>query len=210
MQVANLAAASGYLGAALGVAMVVPQILRTLHNRQLPGVSALSWALTAIACFTWLLYGFRTAELPQIPGNVLLVSGAVVVVLLVPSRTSASLRALALVGAAVLIGSLGYFAPPAVIGSVGGAIGVVSGLPQLVKSVRRTAAASAVSAATWALRVASQASWLTYGVLLGDLVVVFSALFLMTNALLVLGLETTRRPAAVVEPMPAIAEPIAA
>jgi uncharacterized protein with PQ loop repeat len=210
MQLAMIAAASGYLGSALGVAMVVPQILRTVRNRQLPGVSALSWALTAIACTTWLLYGVRTAELPQIPGNVLLVSGAVAVVLLVPSRSSRRLRALGLVAAALLVAVLAVLAPPAAIGSVGGAIGVVSGLPQLVRSVRRTAAVSAVSATTWALRVASQGCWLSYGVMLGDLVVVFSALFLLTNALIVLALETARRPTTVVEPIPAVAEPVAA
>lgn len=194
------AAASGYLGSALGVAMVVPQILRTLRNRQLPGVSALSWALTAIACTTWLLYGVRTAEVPQIPGNVLLVTGAVAVVLLVPSRATAAVRALALGAAAVAVGMLAYVAPPAVLGAVGGAIGVVSGLPQLVRSLRRASTASAVAPLTWALRVASQASWLTYGVLVGDLVVVCSAAFLMSNALLVLVLETARRPVPAGEP----------
>jgi uncharacterized protein with PQ loop repeat len=210
MHIATVAAAAGYLGAALGVAMVVPQIVRTLRNRQLTGVSALSWALTAIACSTWLLYGVRTAELPQIPGNVLLVSGAVAVVLLVPSRASRSTRALALGLAALVVGVLSVFAPPAVLGGIGGAIGVVSGLPQLVASVRRRAGASAVSAPTWALRVASQACWLTYGVLVDDFVVLVSATFLMTNALAVLLLETRRRPVAVVEALVAAPDPIAA
>jgi uncharacterized protein with PQ loop repeat len=210
MHLATIAAATGYLGSALGVAMVVPQILRTLRNRQLPGVSALSWALTAVACFTWLLYGIRTAELPQIPGNVLLVSGAVCVVLLVPSRTTPVLRALGLAGAATLVGLVAFVAPATAIGALGGAIGVISGLPQLVRSVRRTAALSAVSPVTWALRVASQTAWFSYGLMLDDLVVVFSAAFLLTNALLVLLLETTRRPAAVVEPLAVTAQPIAA
>jgi uncharacterized protein with PQ loop repeat len=210
MHMSTIAVAAGYLGSALGVAMVVPQIVRTLRNRELPGVSALSWALTAVACTTWLLYGVRTAEIPQIPGNVLLVSGAVAVVLLVPSRTSRPVRALALVVAAVLVAVLAVLAPPAAIGTVGGAIGVVSGLPQLLRSVRRTAGVSAVSATTWALRVASQACWLSYGALLGDLVVVFSALFLLTNALVVLALETARRPVAIVAPIAAQAEPLAA
>jgi uncharacterized protein with PQ loop repeat len=210
MQLDTIAVATGYLGSALGVAMVVPQVLRTLRNRQLPGVSALSWALTAIACATWLLYGIRTAEIPQIPGNVLLVSGAVAVVLLVPSRTTPVVRALGLTAAATLIGLLAVVAPPAVIGGVGGGIGVVSGLPQLIRSLRRTAAVSAVSPLTWALRVASQAAWLGYGLMLHDLVVVFSASFLLTNALLVLLLETTRRSVPVLDPATVAAEPIAA
>jgi uncharacterized protein with PQ loop repeat len=207
---AVIAAATGYLGSALGVAMVVPQILRTLRDRTMPGVSAMSWALTAIACTTWLFYGIRTAEIPQIPGNVLLVSGAVAVVLLVPARLAPSLRALGLAATATVIGLLAFIAPPAAVGAVGGAIGVISGLPQLVRSFRRTAAVSAVSPLTWALRVASQASWLSYGLMLRDYVVVFSATFLLTNALLVLLLETVRRPAVVLDEVAPATEPIAA
>jgi uncharacterized protein with PQ loop repeat len=200
MHLAAVAVGAGYLGSALGVAMVVPQILRTLRNRRLPGVSALSWALTAMACTTWLFYGLRTAEIPQIPGNVLLVTGAVAIVLLVPSRTNPAVRAFGLAATAALLGGLAAVVPPAVIGSIGGLIGVVSGLPQLVSSLRRTAAASAVSPLTWALRVASQASWLSYGLMLHDLVVAFSAVFLLTNALAVLLLETARRPSAASPP----------
>src|SRR3954467_12959720 len=210
MQLSTVAAASGYLGSALGVAMVVPQILRTIGNRRLPGVSALSWALTALACTSWLLYGIRTGEIPQIPGNVLLVSGAVAVVLvsgggalvpLVPSRTSPLVRALGLAWCAALAGVLALVAPPAVLGAVGVLLGLVSGLPQLARSMRRRAGVSAVSPLTWALRVASQASWLSYGLMLRDLTVALSATFLLTNALLVLLIETVRRPVAT--PVPA-------
>jgi uncharacterized protein with PQ loop repeat len=210
MHTAAIAAATGYLGSALGVAMVVPQILRTLRNRTMPGVSALSWALTATACTTWLCYGIRTAEVPQIPGNVLLVSGAVAVVLLVPSRTSTAVRAIGLGATGTVIGLLALIAPAAALGALGGVIGVVSGLPQLIRSLRRTTAASAVSPLTWALRVASQASWFSYGLLVHDLVVVFSASFLLTNALLVLLLETVRGPAPAVDAASPVAEPIAA
>jgi uncharacterized protein with PQ loop repeat len=210
MDTAAVAAAAGYLGSALGVAMVFPQILRTLRDRRLPGVSALSWALMAIACATWLGYGIRTGELPQIPGNVLLVSGAVVVVLIVPSRTPQLLRALGLAAAGGLLCVLALVAPPAVIGTIGGAIGVVSGLPQLVRSARRASAVSAVSPLTWGLRGASQASWLSFALLVHDRVVALSATFLLTNALLVLLLETTRRPARPVARLDSAEEPIAA
>ena len=210
MEAATFAAAAGYLGSALGVAMVIPQILRTLRNRRLPGVSALSWALMAIACATWLCYGIRTAELPQIPGNVLLVSGAVVVVLLVPSGTPQLLRALGLIAAAGLLGVLAVGTPPAVIGGLGGAIGVVSGLPQLVRSARRRSAVSAVSPSAWALRAASQACWLSFALLLGDTVVAISAILLLTNALLVLMFETGRRPVPTRDLADVAAEPIAA
>jgi len=184
----------GYFGSILGVAMVVPQIVRTYRNRTLPGVSAISWALTAISCFTWLLYGVRTAELPQIPGNVLLVSGAVTVVLAVPSVRSVGYRAIALFGAGAAVAVIAFLVPSGVVGGLGFAIGLVSGLPQLVVSLTRRSGESAVSVLTWGLRVACQASWLMYAILIGDMVVTVSAAFLGASAALVLAAELLRRP----------------
>jgi uncharacterized protein with PQ loop repeat len=201
MQLHLIAEASGYLGSVLGVAMVVPQIIRTYANRSLPGVSAMSWALTALSCLTWMSYGVLTDELPQIPGNVLLVSGAVVVVLAVPSATSVSRRALGLGGAAAALVAIAALLPAPAVGMVGFGIGLVSGLPQIIVSLSRHSAASAVSLLTWALRVASQACWFFYAVALGDLVVAVSAAFLLSSAALVLGTELARRRAA--SPVPA-------
>jgi uncharacterized protein with PQ loop repeat len=190
------AVASGYVGSGLGVAMVVPQILRTLGNRALPGVSALSWALTALSCTGWLTYGVRTGELPQIPGNVLLVSGAVAVVLLVPSTSAVGTRVAGLVGSGVVLGVLATIAPAPVLGAGAFAIGMVSGVPQIAKSIsRRATAESAVSLLTWSLRVASQACWFGYAFLIGDITVMVSAAFLLSSALVVVGAELTRRPA---------------
>ena len=107
-----LAVAAGYLGAALGVLMVLPQIARTLKNRSLPGVSAMSWALTALSCGTWMLYGLRAHEFPQVPGNILMVTGSVVVVLAVPSATSIRTRAIGLAAPAAVIGGLATVLPP--------------------------------------------------------------------------------------------------
>lgn len=183
----------GYFASALGVAMVVPQIGRTLRDRTAPGVSALSWALTALACFSWLLYGLRTHELPQVPGNVLLVSGAVAVVLMVPSGTSMRVRGALLATAAVTIAGLSPMLPAAALGSVGFGIGLFSGIPQLVASLtRRTGGPSAVSVPTWMLRAASQACWLTYALLLSDAMVTVSAVYLLASALLVVVAELAR------------------
>src|SRR5512146_2427814 len=117
--------------------MTVPQIVRTLRDRSLPGVSALSWAMTALACTTWMLYGFRSGELPQIPGNVLLVTGAVIIVFAVPSTASVPLRALGLTAPAALLGVLAASAPPAAIGFVAFGIGLVSAAPQAARSLSR-------------------------------------------------------------------------
>jgi len=205
MELRHFAEGLGYLGSALGVAMVVPQIVRTYRNRTLPGVSAMSWALTAISCLTWLLYGVRTAEVPQIPGNVLLVSGAVVVVLAVPSARSVGYRATALLAAASSVTVIAFLVPSSAIGGLGFAIGLVSGLPQLLVSLSRRSGESAVSLLTWGLRVACQASWLMYAILIGDMVVTVSAAFLGACAALVLGAELVRRPQPAPAPTPVLA-----
>jgi uncharacterized protein with PQ loop repeat len=191
----DIAVASGYLGATLGVSMTVPQIVRTLRDRTVPGVSALSWAMIALACTSWMLYGFRTGEIPQIPGNVLLVSGAVVIALAVPSSTSTALRATGLAVAGLAIGALATVAPPPAIGILAFGIGMVSALPQTVRSLSRSrAGASAVSLPAWWLRVASQLCWFFYAVVVQDLTVTISAAFITSTALVIITGELTRRP----------------
>ena len=86
----------GYLGSAIGIVVVVPQIARIVRNPQTAGVSAVTWGMSAVACSLWLRYGLRTGEAPQVPGNVILIAGATAITLLVPHPWSARRRALVL------------------------------------------------------------------------------------------------------------------
>ena len=135
MSVAVFAPVLAYTGATLGVAMVVPQIARIVRHPRLQGVSPLSWALTALACMTWLIYGVRTANPPQIPGNVLLVSGAVTVVMLVSSPSPRRSRALALAGAAAFVLLVATLVPASWVGYLALCVGLVSAWPQVYDSV---------------------------------------------------------------------------
>ena len=183
----------GYLGSALGVAMLLPQLVRTMRDRTVPGVSALSWSLTALACTSWLLYGVRTHELPQIPGNVLMVSGAAVIALAVPSVHSVARRGTALSVTGLALLALAWFAPAAVLGAIAVGMALISALPQTVKSLaRKTATRSAVSPLSWVLRIASQSCWLAYAIALHDATVAVSAVVILSNAIVVLVRETTR------------------
>jgi uncharacterized protein with PQ loop repeat len=192
----TLAVGAGYLGATLGVLMVAPQIARTLRDRARPGVSAMSWSLTALSCLTWLLYGIRAGEPPQIPGNVFMVSGAAFVVLSVPSRLSVPARAVRLALPAAILVTLAFVIPAAALGFVAFGIGLVSALPQLITSLagrERAEAESGVSVLSWLLRAASQVSWLIYAIALHDLVVTISATFILASALLLVLIELSRR-----------------
>jgi uncharacterized protein with PQ loop repeat len=197
----GLGSAAGYLGAALGVVMLVPQLARTYRDRALLGVSALTWALTALSCLTWLLYGVRADELPQIPGNVLMIVGTVLIVLAVPSPTGRPARAGWLLLAAVVLLGLATVVPPAALGVVGFGIGIASTLPQIVRSLSGPAGA-AVSIPTWLLYGVAQLFWLTYAVTHHDLIVAISAVFLIVSAVLVSGSEWRRRTGRRASPVP--------
>ena len=190
----DIAVASGYLGAALGVGMVVPQIVRTFRNRDLPGVSALSWALTATACLAWLLYGVRAREIPQIPGNIFIVSGAAVIVLAVPSALSVGARSVRLAGAAAVLIAAATVLPPAYIGYLGFVIGLSASWPQTIRSLARAHEPdSAVSVSAWVLRAGAQAAWLYYAVVMRDLTVTIAASVTLCSAVVLLYIETRRR-----------------
>lgn len=193
VSIQNIGETLGYLGAALGVAMVLPQIARTLKHRKMGGVSPLAWFLLCIACSSWLMYGVRADEFVQIPGNVLLVSGGIVVVLLVPSTVSVPRRAAALLlGISAVVG-FALLTPPIAPGVLGFGVGIFSVLPQLRASFSRSFdGPSAVSIPTWAMRTASQASWLGFAVLTRDYVVMVSAIWTMSVNAAVLTAEVRR------------------
>jgi uncharacterized protein with PQ loop repeat len=193
--VTTLALGLAYVGSAIGVAMVIPQILRIVRNPSMGGVSPWTWAITATSCVLWLTYGVRSGSLPQIPGNVLLVSGAVAIVLLVPAAWSRGRRALLLVtvtGSLVLVST--QLAPEQV-GFLAFGIGVTGMWPQVYETVwaRRGMGPSAISITSQGLKLASQACWITFAVLTLDVPVIVSAIMALSTNSVVTAVELVRR-----------------
>jgi uncharacterized protein with PQ loop repeat len=185
-----------YFGATLGVAMVVPQIIRTVRHPALAGVSPVAWGLTALACSTWLTYGLRTATIPQVPGNVLLVSGAVAVVLLVPSAWTRRRRAVVLAALWSVVMVLAWTMPVGWVGYFALLVGLFSSWPQVYDSVaglRAGEGESGVSLATWSIKVVSQSSWLVYALATGQVAVTIAASFALSTALALVVVESYRR-----------------
>jgi uncharacterized protein with PQ loop repeat len=191
----GLAIAFGYLGSVFGVVMVVPQIVRVLRHPSLSGVSPVSWSLTALGCMAWFTYGIRTQAMPQLPGNALLITGAAVVVLLVPARLSRPRRALVLAACAAVVLTAAWTVPAHTAGYVGFSIGLSATLPQLYDSVGswRAGITSGVSVSTWTLRIASQVCWLAYAFGTSDLPVAISASLGMVCAVILVALEASAR-----------------
>lgn len=185
----------GYLGAALGVAMVVPQIVRIVRHPSLPGVSPISWALTVFGCLLWFTYGLRSGALPQLPGNLLLICGAIAVELLMKSPTSRARRGLLLALGAGLLEATASVTPTQGVGYLAFGIGTISTWPQLYDSVGnwRAHINSGVSLSTWGLRIASQVCWLAYAVGTSDLPVGIGACVAGLTGIAMVALESAAR-----------------
>lgn len=185
----------GYVGSFFGVVMVVPQIVRILRHPGLRGVSTLSWSLSTLGCLAWLTYGLRTGSAPQIPGNLLLITGTTAVALLAAADRPRSARMLRLGGAACVVLAIAWLMPAHEVGYVGFSIGLISAWPQLYDSVGnwRAHVTSSVSVSTWALRLASQMCWLGYAIRASDVPVFVSACVSLTLAVVLVALETAAR-----------------
>ena len=73
------------------------------------------------------------------------------------------------------------------------AIGLVAALPQVVKSLTGDRSAiSAVSIPAWVLRAASQVAWLAYALILHDIVVTISAIFILVSSSTLVVAESRR------------------
>jgi uncharacterized protein with PQ loop repeat len=187
----------GYLAAAIGVVMVLPQIARILRRPTLPGVSPLTWSLNTVACAAWLGYGIRTWQVPQIPGNVLFIAGAVAIVLLIPSPYPRRTRAAGLAAAAA-VEALGIAVLPAhTVGYVAFAVTMAASWPQVYNSFRswQLRRPSGVSIQAWGFGLLSQVLWLLYAVGVHDTPITISAGSLCLSMVLLLTLEALARSA---------------
>ena len=187
----EFANAAGYIGAALSVGMVVPQLIRTLRHPSLGGVSAMSWLITAACCSTWLLYGIKGHVWPQIPGNALIVPGAAAIVLAVPARLTVARRAGLLAATAGVLILVAVLAPAAALGYLAFVLTLIAATPQVVTSVRRRQAeGSAVSIPSWLMRGGSQVFWLYYGLVLHNGPTALSAVFVLASVAVVVAIES--------------------
>jgi uncharacterized protein with PQ loop repeat len=194
-----------YLGSAVGVLMVAPQIVRTVKHPHLGGVSPWSWAITVVACTLWLTYGLRAGSMPQVPGNVFLISGAVAIVLLVPAEWSRARRAWSLLGVTATLVLFSTYLSPEQVGFFAFGIGLFAVWPQLFETVwlRRGMGPSALSMSSQVLKVVGQVLWLTYAVIAIDAPVIVAAVVaLSTNAVIAVVEAGRRRAAATTEPAP--------
>jgi MtN3 and saliva related transmembrane protein len=163
----------GYIGAVLVSALAVPQLVKILRDRDAAGVSVPSWIMQALCCLTFLIYGLRISEMPQILGNVLPVIGAlaIVVVALVARQQMSVGHVVLAVSATVAYVGLMFAIAPLAVGSLATLWAFIARWPQVVDSISasRQGIATSVSPATWYLMIAAMVSWMIYGIILMDI-----------------------------------------
>jgi uncharacterized protein with PQ loop repeat len=199
MDLNTLATTLAYVGSAIGVAVSIPQIQRIVANPRVAGVSPWMWAIVAVSCSLWMNYGVRTGTWPQVPGNTLIIAGAVTIVVLVPAKMGRARRAglLALVIALANLVAVTLMAPGSV-GFLAFAVGLFAAWPQVFQTVwvRRGLGPSAVSLTSNALAIGAQVLWLAFALITTDVPVIAASILAIGTAGVVLGVEATRRRAA--------------
>jgi uncharacterized protein with PQ loop repeat len=190
-----LAQVLAYVASAIGVVMVAPQIARIVKNPTLGGVSPWTWAITSVSCSLWLTYGLRSGSMPQVPGNVLLISGAVAIVLLVPAAWSWRRRALGLAAVAAALILVSTRLSPEEVGFFALAIGLTGMWPQVYETVwlRRGMGPSAISMTSQVLKLVSQSLWMTFALITIDVPVIVAATMTLSTNLVVTVVEFARR-----------------
>ncbi len=183
----------GYIGAILVSALALPQLVKILRERDAAGVSVPAWIMQALCCLTFLIYGLRLAQMPQIMGNILPVIGAlaIVAVALVSRRKlSAGVVVIASL-AAVLYIALMFMIPVLAVGGLAVLWAFVARWPQVVDSIAasRRSVPTTVSPATWYLMIAAMTFWLIYGVMMMDIPVLATNVIGILAAIIILVAE---------------------
>ena len=195
MDLLVLAQVLAYIASAIGVVMVAPQIARIVRHPAMGGVSPWTWAITSVSCSLWLTYGLRSGSMPQVPGNVLLISGAVAIVLLVPAAWSRRRRALGLAAVAAVLIAVSTRLTPEQVGFFALAIGLTGMWPQVYETVwlRRGMGPSAISMTSQVLKLVSQSLWMTFALITIDVPVIVAATMTLSTNLVVTLVEAARR-----------------
>jgi len=176
----------GWWCTALSVAFVWPQVARVYRQHTVDGIAPKGTLHGATASALWMLYGLATGDAAISAANAAVVVAMTLIAVqqvrhgVLPLRTA--------VGTALVVAAVGGMAvaiSPTVVGWLAIAAGATSVLPQTVH-VLRAPTLHGVSVPTYLLLCLTTLSWATYGVLIGDPLVVVTNLLVLPCAALVM------------------------
>ena len=168
--------AVGVLAAIIDLGMSVPQTIRLYRSKRVDGVSTLTWIVLYATFSGWCLYGYVNGSIGLSIGFSL--AWAVIGILLLPmlfkgKGHSTSLLWLVLIGIPGTIFAVLIFAPDFVIGIVFFSM-TFNRIPQVITSWRswRNKTNTVVSKTTYGFGLAANITWLTYGILRADPIII--------------------------------------
>jgi uncharacterized protein with PQ loop repeat len=170
---------------ALSVAFVWPQVARVFRQRTVDGISPKGTLHGAVASALWMMYGFARGDVAITTAN----AAVVVAMSLIASqqirfgtlsKRTAGLTALLV----VVVGGAGLAISANAVGWLAIIAGATSVLPQTFH-VLHAPSLHGVSVPMYALLCVTTISWATYGVLVGDPLVVVTNLLVLPCAAVV-------------------------
>lgn len=175
-----LANAFGWGAGAIGIATGWPQVVRLWVGRRHEGLSLTANVLGTLYGTAWLLYGVANHSTVQVVSNILGVAGLAAILIghLVLARPATRDWLPLLVGGlAVLLAAFSLGARPI---GITASIATICGIaPQVIVLAKNrlagTADAAGVSRSRWGMSLAANVLWVSYGLMLGDPVIVFTS-----------------------------------
>ena len=171
----------GWWCTALSVAFVWPQVARVYRQHTVEGIAPKGTLHGGVASALWMLYGLALGD-PAISVANAAVVVAMSLIALQQVRYGvlrARVAVATAVGAAV-VGGVGLAVSPSLVGWLAIVVGATSVLPQTVH-VLRAPSLHGVSVPTYALLCVTTLSWASYGVGIGDPLVVATNLLVLPS-----------------------------
>ena len=164
----------------LTVVFAWPQVFRVLRHG-IDGVSVGAITLSMVGASAWLGYGIARALAPVIIANFGVMTGQLVVTFeLVRKQALSKRRAAGAVGAAVVLLGLSQVAALTdAIAAAAALVAITSVVTQLIEVVREPHRLEGLSAGTYGILTSVSVSWITYGILERDGIIIAANLIVL-------------------------------
>jgi uncharacterized protein with PQ loop repeat len=171
----------GIVGVALNQVFIWPQVWRA--RRSVQGVAPLTALGGLLARAAWSAYGLVVSDVALVAGNLTVAAGFAALLGLLARADPARRIWLALAAATVVAAPAALVALSIrVLAVLAVASAAVVNVPQMLRAMTDRRRLAGVSAATYWLIAAASACWLTYGVVVGNLVISAPHMLLLPTA----------------------------
>jgi uncharacterized protein with PQ loop repeat len=179
----------GFIAGTIGIATAIPQVARIRKLGHSDGLALSPWLLMLMQFAAWTAYGIRVASPSIMYSNLLTFFTTALVVVAILGNSARNWSLIVLGGLAV---AAFVFYGPLAVSNVALIVLTASRLPQLIRTWlnRESAKPTAVSVSSLVVSLTSMGFWLSYAILTGNTLVVFTTLCAISIALFTALLES--------------------